>query len=444
MWRILAVYVVALPLAAQNPLTLQDAVRLALERHPSVEAGRSAVMAAEVKVAGARSGYLPRIGYSETWLRSNNPVVVFSSLLTQRQFTPANFEINSLNRPAALNNFQSQVVLDQPIYDAGLTRLGVKSANLERSMALEDERRIRMELIAGVVRAYYGAVLARESLNVADEAVRSAEAGLNRDQALRAAGMSTQADVLSIQVHLAAMKEQQIRRRADFEVALAALNETLGLPLSEQHELATVLTRASIDEESLEAYEQGSLQARPEARQARFAVGLAETESAAARAALLPQVFAHAGFEVDRQRFLNRGGANWLASISFRWNMFNGGADKARIDAASFGLQRARALENQAEAQIRLQVRRAYADFRSANQRIEVAEAAVSMAEESLRITKNRYEAGLSNVTDLLRNETALLESKTRLLAAVYDQRLAAVNLALAAGNLTPTSEVLN
>ncbi|HOQ46265.1 MAG TPA: TolC family protein [Bryobacteraceae bacterium] len=444
MWRILAVYVVALPLAAQNPLTLQDAVRLALERHPSVEAGRSAVMAAEVKVAGARSGYLPRIGYSETWLRSNNPVVVFSSLLTQRQFTPANFEINSLNRPAALNNFQSQVVLDQPIYDAGLTRLGVKSANLERSMALEDERRIRMELIAGVVRAYYGAVLARESLNVADEAVRSAEADLNRAQALRAAGMSTQADVLSIQVHLAAMKEQQIRRRADFEVALAALNETLGLPLSEQHELATVLTRASIDEESLEAYEQGSLQARPEARQARFAVGLAETESAAARAALLPQVFAHAGFEVDRQRFLNRGGANWLASISFRWNMFNGGADKARIDAASFGLQRARALENQAEAQIRLQVRRAYADFRSANQRIEVAEAAVSMAEESLRITKNRYEAGLSNVTDLLRNETALLESKTRLLAAVYDQRLAAVNLALAAGNLTPTSEVLN
>jgi len=436
--------VVALPLAAQNPLTLQDAVRLALERHPSVEAGRSAVMAAEVKVAGARSGYLPRIGYSETWLRSNNPVVVFSSLLTQRQFTPANFEINSLNRPAALNNFQSQVVLDQPIYDAGLTRLGVKSANLERSMALEDERRIRMELIAGVVRAYYGAVLARESLNVADEAVRSAEADLNRAQALRAAGMSTQADVLSIQVHLAAMKEQQIRRRADFEVALAALNETLGLPLSEQHELATVLTRASIDEESLEAYEQGSLQARPEARQARFAVGLAETESAAARAALLPQVFAHAGFEVDRQRFLNRGGANWLASISFRWNMFNGGADKARIDAASFGLQRARALENQAEAQIRLQVRRAYADFRSANQRIEVAEAAVSMAEESLRITKNRYEAGLSNVTDLLRNETALLESKTRLLAAVYDQRLAAVNLALAAGNLTPTSEVLN
>ncbi len=444
MQKILAVFVFALPSWAQSPLTLQDAVRLALEKHPSVEAGRNAVKAAEVRIGEARSGYLPRIGYSETWLRSNNPVIVFSSLLTQHQFTPANFEINPLNRPDALNNFQSQIAVDQAIYDAGLTRLAMRSADLGRSMTVEDERGIRMNLIAGVVRAYHGAVLAAESLNVANEAVRSAEADLNRAEAIRAAGMSTQADVLSIQVHLAAMKEQQIRRKADLEVAVAALNEALGLPLSEPHNLTTALTRASIDDESLEAYEKDSLRERPEARQARFAVGLAETRGATARAGLLPQVFAHAGFEVDRQRFVSRGGANWLASVSLRWNIFNGGADKARIDEAAFGLQRARALENQAGGQIRLQVRRAYADWKSADQRIEVAEAAVSMAQESLRITKNRYESGLSNVTDLLRTETALLEARTRRLAAIYDQRLAAVSLQLAAGNLTPTSEVLN
>jgi outer membrane protein len=444
MQKILAVFALALPSWAQSPLTLQDAVRLALEKHPSVEAGRNAVKAAQAGITEARSGYLPRLGYSETWLRSNNPVIVFSSLLTQHQFTPANFEINSLNRPDALNNFQSQIAVDQVVYDAGFTKLGVRSANINRSITVEDERRIRMNLIAGVVRAYHGAVLAAESLNVANEAVRSAEADLNRAETIRAAGMSTQADVLSIQVHLAAMKEQQIRRKADLEVAAAALNEALGLPLSEPHNLTTALTRASIDEESLEAYEKDSLRERPEARQARFAVGLAETQDATARAALLPQVIAHAGFEADRQRFASRGGANWLASVSLRWNIFNGGADRARIDEAAFGLQRARALENQAGAQIRLQVRRAYADWKSAGQRIEVAEAAVSMAQESLRITKNRYESGLSNVTDLLRNETALLEAKTRRFAAIYDQRLAAVNLQLAAGNLTPTSEVLN
>jgi outer membrane protein TolC len=68
----------------------------------------------------------------------------------------------------------------------------------------------------------------------------------------------------------------------------------------------------------------------------------------------------------------------------------------------------------------------------------------VAEAEESLRITQNRYESGLSNVTDLLRNETALLESRTRYLAAVHDQRIAATMLELATGRLSADSEVLN
>jgi outer membrane protein TolC len=82
--------------------------------------------------------------------------------------------------------------------------------------------------------------------------------------------------------------------------------------------------------------------------------------------------------------------------------------------------------------------------LRSAGQRIEVAKAAVAEAEESLRITQNRYQAGMSNVTDLLRTETAALETRTRYLAAVHDQRIAATMLELAAGHLSAESEVLN
>jgi outer membrane protein TolC len=84
------------------------------------------------------------------------------------------------------------------------------------------------------------------------------------------------------------------------------------------------------------------------------------------------------------------------------------------------------------------------AGLRAAVQRIEVAKAAVAEAEESLRITQNRYEAGMANVTDLLRNETAALESRTRYLAAVHDQRVAAAMVEMAAVRLNPDSEVLN
>ena len=176
----------------------------------------------------------------------------------------------------------------------------------------------------------------------------------------------------------------------------------------------------------------------------KLATNLAENQAAAAHSNLLPQVGVHAAFEADRQNFYDKGGANWLVSIGLRWNLFNGFSDKAHIEESKFALRRSEAEQAQGSSAIQLQVRRAYADLGTAAQRIEVTNASVAEAEESLRITQNRYQTGLSNVTDLLRTETAVLEARTRRLAAIHDQRIAAAMLELAAGTLTESSEVLN
>ena len=122
----------------------------------------------------------------------------------------------------------------------------------------------------------------------------------------------------------------------------------------------------------------------------------------------------------------------------------NGFATKQRVAEAAHQLRAAEAEKKRADAGVRLQVRKAHADLQAATERIEVATASMAAAEESLRITKNRYQAGLTTVTDLLRNETALMQVKTRKLAAVYDQRVAAANLELAAGILSVDSDILN
>ena len=90
-----------------------------------------------------------------------------------------------------------------------------------------------------------------------------------------------------------------------------------------------------------------------------------------------------------------------------------------------------------------LRVREAWYQLRSAQERLEVAETTVARAEESLRIVRNRYEAGLEGVTELLRSETALTAARYRRLAALYEQRTSRVGLEQAAGRLTATSEVL-
>ena len=401
MWKNLFILMLAAPIWAQEPISLADAVRLALAHNQTIAAASAGSNAAKARIDEAHAGWLPRLNYSESFVRSDNPVFVFSSLLTQHQFTADNFQLGPLNRPDALNNFQSQLAVDQLIYDGGRTRQAVRSAQL-------------------------------------------AHADLARAESVLTAGMSTDADVLSIRVHRAEVEEQRIRRAADLDVARAALNDALGLPLDTVHTLTTKLEPLQAPDTSLQDYEAASVADRPEARAVKLAAGLAQTQIATAHSALLPQVGVRAVFEADRQRFVDRGGANWLASVSLQWNLFNGFADRARIQAATQGLRRAEAEQERAGSGIRLEVRRAYADLTAAGQRIAVAQAAVAEADESLRITRNRYAAGLANVTDLLRTETAVLESRTRYLAALHDRRVAAVSLELAAGRLTETSEVLH
>jgi len=255
--------------------------------------------------------------------------------------------------------------------------------------------------------------------------------------------MSTDADVLSVRVHLAAMREREIRAKYSVETSVAALNESLGMPLDTQHDLSTPLTAATLSSQQLESYDQGALRDRPEARQSQFAVQMAGEESKQARAALFPRVSVQGAFEADRQEFIRKGGANWSFSAGLTWNLFDGFASRAKESEAAHLAQAAAAERRRAVSEIRLAVRQAFANWKAAEERVAATAAGVDEAEESLRITRNRYGAGLVTVTDLLRNETAALETKTRHLEAIYDQRVAAARLELAAGSLSGDSDAL-
>ena len=170
-------------LYAQAPLTLAEAVRISLEKHPSIAATRSGISAAEARLRQAKSGWLPKVNYQESWQRSNNPVFVFSSRLMQRRFTEQNFAINDLNHPDSINNFQSMVSVDQTLFDAGQTGNAKRAAELGRQMATEDRRRVEQDLIGRVARIYHAVLLTGELVRVAEEAVKSAEADLARAEA---------------------------------------------------------------------------------------------------------------------------------------------------------------------------------------------------------------------------------------------------------------------
>jgi len=310
-------------------------------------------------------------------------------------------------------------------------------------MAKEQKALTEMDLVARAARAYYGALLAGEALKVAEASRKSAEADLQRAESRRAAGMATDADVLSVRVHLAAVMEQIIVRRSERDVARAALNEALGRALDAPVELTSGLQPVAQAAESDEERARKAVASRPEVKQAGLAVEMSQTQAASARSAYLPQVSARLAGEANRGQFVKQYGGNWFAGVSLRWNISSLYTSKAAIQEAVEAERANAAQKRQLESGIALQVRAAAAKLQAARERTATAEASVAQAAESVRITRDRYENGLATMTDLLRNESAHLEASLRRVMAIHDQRVAAVELEMAGGTLTADSEVL-
>lgn len=432
------------PAAAGEPLTLRDAVNRALQQNPSLEAMQARERAAASQVDAARSGYLPRVNYQEMVQRGNNPVFVFSSLLTQRQFTERNFAISSLVRPDFVNNFQSMVTVDQVVFNAGRTGNAIQSAKIGKEMESLGTRGAELAVMQRVLEAYLGAKLGEAAWQAAEESVRSAEADLERAEAFRKEGLTTDADVLSIRVHLASVRQEAIQRRTQLDVARAALNVAMGAPEESVFQLSTPLAETAYEAGALENRQQSATNTRPELLQAIKGIDLARLQEKQARSAYWPEVFVRGVFETDRQEVLNKGGANWFFGAGLRWNLFNGMETKAKVAETRHRLAVAEAQKRHAESGVRFEVRRAWLEWNAVKERLALASASVAEAEESLRITRDRYENGLSTVTDLLRTETALLGARTGYLAALYEQRLAAARLEAAQGSLTPNSALFD
>lgn len=126
-------------------LSLTEAIARARASHPDAAAALAAEQAAERAVTAARAGYLPTVDLVESWQRGNQPVFVFSSLLSQRRFTAANFAIDALNHPEAVNNFRTGVVIDQPIFN-GAVGAATSSASLGVQLAAAQRQLIAQQL----------------------------------------------------------------------------------------------------------------------------------------------------------------------------------------------------------------------------------------------------------------------------------------------------------
>jgi outer membrane protein TolC len=418
---------------AQTPLTLEEAITRAQGDTPDARALASAIDEAKARIERAESGFWPRVDVSETVQRGNQPVFVFGSLLSQRRFTAANFAIPALNNPDPVTNTRTAVALEQPVFDAGLTRLGVEAAKLERDVATAARDTARQDLGFRAAQAFVRVLQLETTVRATDAAVAAAESDRQRARARREVGLVTDADVLAVDVHLADMRQRQIAAAGDVAVERMQLAEAVGLPLTSSVVLVRPASRPAPANE--DALVQEALAMHPLLRQATVQVQLAENGRRTARAALLPTVGVQGGWELNGAT-LGTQQSSWVIGAEVRVNVFRGFADTARMTEARHAHVRATAERERVERRIEVDVRGALAHLSTARAREEAGRAALVQARESQRIIRDRYESGLATVTDVLRAAEATLDAESRATTAETDVILQTLALDRALGRL--------
>jgi outer membrane protein TolC len=441
-WVVLASATLATTALAEDPvpLSLADAARVTLANNPMHKAAMADTKAASAGVREARAPLLPRITFAENFTGGNDPVFVFGTKLRQQEFTASDFALNELNRPTPIGNYASRFFGQWNLFDSTQSWKALDRAKYLNFAANEQLNRTDQELIFQTVEAYYGMLLARRQVQVAEDAVKTVEAIEHDSRARVESGLAVDSDLLSAQVQASARQQELIERRNQLALAQTRLALAMGAAADAQYQPKEALEDRVLPSVDVNQLEKTALEKRPDLKRSEWERSAQDKSVAMAKAAFGPRLNAFGSWEEDSHSVGWTGANNWVAGAEVQFDLFAGGSKRA-------ALQREKAIQERAAAgyagfqdAVRLEVRSAYYQFDAAQQQVKVARGSITQADESLRINQNRYEGGLSTVTDILRVEEAAHRAKADYWQAVYRMNASYAGIELATGTLSVDS----
>jgi len=422
--------------AAQEPLTLRQAIDQALDQSPEAAIAQAGNQDAKASATLARTALYPQLTFTEDISRGNDPVYAFGTRLRQRQFTQADFALNALNFPQPIGNFSTRFSGQWLAFDSFKTQKEIHRADLFKQSASSSAMAVDQQIVFRVVGAYQQVLYAQREIAVAQHEQETAAALLSSVDEHVKAGLAVESDRMSAQVNGSARKEELIAAQGDLELAWAALREAMGAPDLKATALKPIephtFPQGILEEEIATA-----AKTRPDLR----ALGQAQSAQAsalgAAKSDFGPRVSAYGNWEQDQSSIGGSGGNNWVAGAQISVDVLPIGK-RAQLARESAAKQKIDAQLAATQQHVRLEVSQAHIHRQTAALQLETAQAALDQSAESLRILKNRYGAGLATITDLLRAEDAERQSQSNYWHAVYGNAMAYSELLYATGTLTP------
>jgi outer membrane protein TolC len=416
--------------AGVAPLTLKESIGIALQKSPTLQAAQSAIKEAEYRRRGTISDFLPQVNMQYSYTRLDK-----APYFSAPPVIPLPIQIGTRD------NYNWTTSVTQPVFTGGalinsylLAKIGVDSAKVQFEQT-------RFDLVLQVKVAYYAVLTTEKGVEVAEQAVQQLDSHYTVAKAFFEVGIIAKNDVLQTEVQLAQARQNLIKAQHALDVARAVFNTLLRRGINEPVRLGEALeyTPMTIDIDRLieEAFRE-----RPELKLSDLGIKSAKKEVGIAASKLFPQLsivftYAREGDEpsVNGSRF-QHDADNWNVMGVAQWNIWDWGKawwgvgeSKARVFQAECALE-------QVKDSVRLDVQAASLSVTEAKQNIQVAETAVSQAEEDFRINEERYKGQVATTTDVLDSLTRLTQARTNYYSALSDYNVAKARLQRAIGGM--------
>jgi outer membrane protein len=413
--------VVVAPAHAQDvrSLTIDEAVRLAIERSPAAVAARGAMRVAGSEVLEARGAWLPAVNALLTYGNSSN-----------ERFDQASGRLVS----------QSYVAQAQTSWElfAGGRRLAQARAALARLHAVEaEERGQRYATALETTRIFYAAAAAEELLAAARQRAERARRQLEFAETRLLVGTATRSDVLRARLETEEAELGLVDAQSELRTSGLLLARQVG---SEEpvRPAPGSLPEAAPPLPPVAELVSRAERSAPAAVAAREELESAQAETWVARAQYLPTLRATGGYDwfafewpPDQE--------SWTLRVIASWPLFNGFQREAAVSRAEATRRTAEAIARDAALGVRIAVEDAALEVEAAGRRIEIARRALDLAAEDLRVIEERYQIGAATILDLQASQLALTEAEAAWVRA--RQELGVVVAALEAELGSPVVE---
>lgn len=407
--------------AAQDRLTLQEAVATALQKNAAVLVARNNASIARNTARSGMADLMPRLTAS-----------------AGANYTDIENISTSTVSSAGLN-------LSYTLFDGLGNVYRLKQAQSTGTIGALDARNQIENSILQVSQAYYGAASAFEGLNIAREALGISHERLKRAEQRAAYGRAGTVDVLSARVDVNSDSVNVVQARLAWDEAQRNLNVLLYRDLSKGMAIDTAVDYGVID--GLDAllsasnlHNAGYLIFQERSRQASYAAG-------AAGGAMLPRVdltgsATYSQTEQDLAVGFNDLNRTVRAGANISWTLFNGGRLRLQHQSARLTAKNQALLADQAKRDLVRSVTNSYETYKNSRLVLDLETQSLEAAELNFQRSRDLYRLGQVTSTQFREAQLNLIRSKSRMQTAKYNAKLAELSLLKLSGQLVSSEQV--